>query len=597
MTGPEGAFYSALDADSEGVEGKFYVWSRRRAARGPRRRRRRGDRLVRRERAAATSRARTSSSRAVAEPAPEVRERIRGALMARRAERIRPGLDDKRLTAWNALMIGALAEAGAVLERDDYLAAARRAAAFVLDEMRSERRPPAAHLQRRRGEAQRLPRGPRVPARGVADALRGDLRGALVSCCARARRHDDRALRRPRPAAASSRPPATTSSSSRGARRSTTRRSRRASRAPRSACCGSPRSPARRATRRPRSASCSSSATCCAARRWRSGTSCRRWTSTSRRRRRSRSSAPTRARCGASCARASAPTSCSPAATARTPPAYRCSRAALRSTAAPRPTSASGSPASDRSPSRRSCRRCSTLVNLNGRADAVEVRDGLAAHRARRPPAKVVVAVHLAAGDRRLVRGEPAREVHRRREERVDLVPARRRRVDGGARRERALPGRRARAAGHRLSPRRRPDERRQSAGSPPTARALNELELRATSPFARAAAVARRDRGDRAGEHHRRRRGRHDPRPGRRGPRARQRPRRRPGGQGHRAGRLRGRPDQGLRGHQRRAARRRAAARARPAGADLPQPGVPLDPAAGDHLRRARRRARSATA
>ncbi len=49
---------------------------------------------------------------------------------------MRPGLDDKRLTAWNALMISALAEAGAVLDRADYLEAARRAAAFLLDEMR-----------------------------------------------------------------------------------------------------------------------------------------------------------------------------------------------------------------------------------------------------------------------------------------------------------------------------------------------------------------------------------------------------------------------------------------------------------------------------
>ena len=135
MTGPEGAFYSALDADSEGVEGKFYVWSldELRAVLGD-------------DAGAAiawfgASRqgnfegANILESRG-AEPAPEVRERVRATLLAARDERIRPGLDDKRLTAWNALMVGALAEAGAVLERADYLAAARRAAGFVLDEMR-----------------------------------------------------------------------------------------------------------------------------------------------------------------------------------------------------------------------------------------------------------------------------------------------------------------------------------------------------------------------------------------------------------------------------------------------------------------------------
>src|SRR3712207_7871406 len=53
-----------------------------------------------------------------------------------RSKRVWPGLDDKRLTSWNALMISALADAGAVLEREDYLDAARGAAAFVLDELR-----------------------------------------------------------------------------------------------------------------------------------------------------------------------------------------------------------------------------------------------------------------------------------------------------------------------------------------------------------------------------------------------------------------------------------------------------------------------------
>ena len=139
MTGPEGAFYSALDADSEGVEGRFYVWSvaELRAVLGD-------------DAGAAIAwfgarepgnfeGANILESRGP-EPSPELRRRIRAALLAVRDERVRPGLDDKRLTAWNGLMIGALAEAGAALEREDYLAAARRAAAFVLDEMRADGR-------------------------------------------------------------------------------------------------------------------------------------------------------------------------------------------------------------------------------------------------------------------------------------------------------------------------------------------------------------------------------------------------------------------------------------------------------------------------
>ncbi len=135
MTGPEGAFFSALDADSEGVEGRFYVWGLAEL------------RSVLGDDAGAAitwfgaseggnfEGANILESRGP-EPEPEVRERIRAALLAARGERIRPGLDDKRLTAWNALMISALAEAGAALERADYLDAARRAAAFVLGEMR-----------------------------------------------------------------------------------------------------------------------------------------------------------------------------------------------------------------------------------------------------------------------------------------------------------------------------------------------------------------------------------------------------------------------------------------------------------------------------
>ena len=136
MTGPEGAFYSALDADSEGVEGKFYVWSVEglREVLG-------ADADIAIAWFGASEHGNFEGTNILEsrgpEPDPAVRDRIRAALLQARAERIRPGLDDKRLTAWNGLMIRALAEAGAVLERDDYLDAARRAAAFVLDEMRS----------------------------------------------------------------------------------------------------------------------------------------------------------------------------------------------------------------------------------------------------------------------------------------------------------------------------------------------------------------------------------------------------------------------------------------------------------------------------
>ena len=67
---------------------------------------------------------------------PERREAWRERLYEVRAQRVWPGLDDKRLTSWNALMISALADAGAVLERDDYLDAARAGAEFILRDLR-----------------------------------------------------------------------------------------------------------------------------------------------------------------------------------------------------------------------------------------------------------------------------------------------------------------------------------------------------------------------------------------------------------------------------------------------------------------------------
>ena len=130
-------------------------------------------------------------------PVPEARDEIRARLYEARERRVRPGLDDKRLASWNALMLAALAEAGAVLERDDY----REAAVGVrrVPPRRAARRagPPAAHLEGRPRAAGRLPRGPRIRGRGAPRPLRGHVRRPLVRRGAGARRRHDRRLRRP----------------------------------------------------------------------------------------------------------------------------------------------------------------------------------------------------------------------------------------------------------------------------------------------------------------------------------------------------------------------------------------------------------------
>ena len=136
----EGGFASALDADSEGVEGRFYVWTPEEV------RETLGEDLA--EVATrylgldgpanfhdeGTGAQTWIPVRATSDP-PE-RADIRAALYDARAERVWPGLDDKRLCAWNALAISALAEAGAVLERPDYVRAAVECAEFVGRDLR-----------------------------------------------------------------------------------------------------------------------------------------------------------------------------------------------------------------------------------------------------------------------------------------------------------------------------------------------------------------------------------------------------------------------------------------------------------------------------
>jgi uncharacterized protein YyaL (SSP411 family) len=135
MQGPEGGFCAALDADSDGVEGKFYVWtlSELREVLGPSL----ADDAI--AYFGASERGNFEHGLNVLEargPEPPAREEIRQKLFEARAQRVRPGLDDKRLTAWNALMISALAIAGAVLDEPRYTTAAVGCASFVLTELR-----------------------------------------------------------------------------------------------------------------------------------------------------------------------------------------------------------------------------------------------------------------------------------------------------------------------------------------------------------------------------------------------------------------------------------------------------------------------------
>ena len=134
MRGDEGGFYSALDADSEGVEGKFYVWDAaefRELA---------GDEVAAyygiTERGNFEGRNIPNLIGRYGQDPPAGLDEARARLYEARSKRVWPGLDDKRLASWNALMIGALADAGAALERPDYLDAARTAAEFLWNEMR-----------------------------------------------------------------------------------------------------------------------------------------------------------------------------------------------------------------------------------------------------------------------------------------------------------------------------------------------------------------------------------------------------------------------------------------------------------------------------
>ena len=157
MRGPEGGFYSALDADSEGEEGRFYVWSEDelRAVLDADGLGSEADELLAWWGVSAAGNFEGRNILHVpagpgTEP-PAALPAAREALYSVRAKRVWPGLDDKRICSWNALAIASLADAGAVLGRADYLDAARGCAEFVLAELRG----PDGELRRtwKNGEA------------------------------------------------------------------------------------------------------------------------------------------------------------------------------------------------------------------------------------------------------------------------------------------------------------------------------------------------------------------------------------------------------------------------------------------------------------
>jgi uncharacterized protein YyaL (SSP411 family) len=139
MTTQEGAFAASLDADSEGEEGKFYVWSKNEIIEliGPEAGEFfahhydvtdsgnfEGHNILNRLHPVARGEAEEARLKA-----------LREILLEARAGRVRPGLDDKVLADWNGLMIAALVNAGVILDEPEWLAMAKRAFNFIAKAM------------------------------------------------------------------------------------------------------------------------------------------------------------------------------------------------------------------------------------------------------------------------------------------------------------------------------------------------------------------------------------------------------------------------------------------------------------------------------
>jgi uncharacterized protein YyaL (SSP411 family) len=152
MTTPEGAFAASLDADSEGEEGKFYVWSRAEVeqALGPDAAdfavqydvtaagNFEGHNILNRLNHLPRSIGEGSQIGAESQRSKDDAARfsmLRGKLLEYREKRVQPGLDDKVLADWNGLMISGLVNAGILLDEPDWIAMAVRAFDFIAGSM------------------------------------------------------------------------------------------------------------------------------------------------------------------------------------------------------------------------------------------------------------------------------------------------------------------------------------------------------------------------------------------------------------------------------------------------------------------------------
>jgi uncharacterized protein YyaL (SSP411 family) len=135
LTSPEGGFYSSLDADSEGEEGRFYLWTPAdlTAALG-------ADEAARVGPAFDVTAAGNFEGRNILHPvaagAIELLQTTRPRMMAYRDQRVRPHRDEKVIASWNGLMLRAFAEAGRVLDRADFVTIAQKNARFLLQHLR-----------------------------------------------------------------------------------------------------------------------------------------------------------------------------------------------------------------------------------------------------------------------------------------------------------------------------------------------------------------------------------------------------------------------------------------------------------------------------